>query len=290
MKNPQLDVLGLGTCNADFLMNVPRFSTADDEVDIKKLRISLGGSAANFVVGVSNQGLKAGIMARIGNDHYGSYITNEFQMRGINTERLVEIDEKTGMAFVAVEPEGERSIYTFMGANSRFKLENDDVNHIKHSKILHVTGMYIEVVEEASKHANILSFNPGNLLSSYGMEVLGNILKKTHILFLNKKEVSLLTGMGVEEGANLLVETGVPYVVVTMGKNGSRVYTESAVIKSLSQQFKAQDTTGAGDSFAAGFISALFNKRELKECLEHGNQSASMCVKKWGAIDSPEFR
>jgi ribokinase len=47
MKNPKLDVLGLGTCNTDFLMNVSRFSCADDEVDIEKLRISLGGSAAN---------------------------------------------------------------------------------------------------------------------------------------------------------------------------------------------------------------------------------------------------
>ncbi len=66
MKNPKLDVLGLGTCNTDFLMNVSRFSDADDEVDIEKLRISLGGSAANFTVGVSRLGLKAGIMARIG--------------------------------------------------------------------------------------------------------------------------------------------------------------------------------------------------------------------------------
>lgn len=290
MKNSQMDVLGLGTCNADFLMNVPRFSTADDEIDIRNLKISLGGSAANFVVGVSKQGLKTGIMARIGNDHYGSYITNEFKVRGVNTERLVEINERTGMAFVAVEPEGEKSIYTFMGANSRFKLENDDINLIKNSEILHITGMYIEVVEQASKHANILSFNPGNILSSYGFEALEIILKRTQILFLNSKEVTLLTGMDVDKGAKHLVETGVPYVIVTMGKNGSKVYTESTVIKSPSQQLKAKDTTGAGDSFAAGFISSLFNKRELKECLENGNQCASMCVTKWGAMDSPEFR
>ena len=50
MKNPKLDVLGLGTCNTDFLMNVSRFSDDDDEVDIEKLHISLGGSAANFTV------------------------------------------------------------------------------------------------------------------------------------------------------------------------------------------------------------------------------------------------
>ncbi len=290
MKNIKLDVLGLGTCNADFLMNVSRFSGADDEVDIEKLRVSLGGSAANFVVRVSRRGLNSGIIARIGKDHFGKYITSEFKKEEIDTERLVPIDEKTGMAFIAVEPDGERSIYTFMGANSKFKLERDDLNYIKRSEILHITGMYIEVVEEASKHAKILSLNPGTLLSSYGLEALEKILNRTHILFLNKKEVTLLTGMGCDEGADLLVEMGVPLVVVTKGKEGSKVYTESTQIHYPIEELKVVDTTGAGDSFAAGFITAFFNKKELKECLKEGNQSASNCVTKLGALNSSEFK
>ncbi len=291
MKNPKIDVLALGTCNADFLMNVSRFSGADEEVDIEKLRISLGGSAANFAVGVSRLGLNSGIMARIGKDHYGSYILSEFKKENIDTERLVCTDEKTGMAFIAVEPEGERSIYTFMGANSKFHLEQEDVNQIKASQILHVTGMYIEVVEEASKHANTLSFNPGGLLSSYGLDALENILKKTEILFLNKREVTLLTGMGHEDGAALLVESGVPKVVVTMGRDGSKVYTQDGEIYyPTTSKIEVLDTTGAGDSFAAGFITALFKKKELKECLKQGNQSASNCVIKIGALNSFEFK
>jgi sugar/nucleoside kinase (ribokinase family) len=290
MKDPKLDVLGLGTCNADFLMNVTRFSGADDEVDVEKLRVSLGGSAANFVVGVSRLGLNSGIMARIGNDHYGRYICSEFRRENINTERLVSIDEKTGMAFIAVEPKGERSIYTFMGANSKFKLVKEDIQRIKSSEILHITGMYIEVVEEASKHANILSLNPGTLLSSYGIEVLEKILKRTQILFLNKKEVSLLTGRGCDDGADLLVETGVPLVVVTMGKEGSKVYTQEGQIYIPRSEVNAIDTTGAGDSFAAGFITAFFNKKDLTECLKQGTTSASNCVTKFGALRSSEFK
>jgi sugar/nucleoside kinase (ribokinase family) len=290
MKNLKLDVLALGTCNADFLMNVSRFSGADDEVDIEKLRISLGGSAANFAVGVSRLGLNSGIMARIGRDHYASYIISEFKREKIDIERLVIIDEKTGMAFIAVEPEGERSIYTFMGANSKFRLEKEDINHIKASEILHITGMYIEVVEEASKHANTLSLNPGTLLSSYGLNAIEKILKKTDILFLNKREVTLLTNMGYDDGAALLVETGVPLVVVTMGNEGSKVYTEAGEIHYPANELKVLDTTGAGDSFAAGFITAIFNKKELKECLKQGNQSASNCVTKISALNSFEFK
>ena len=290
MKNLKLDVLGLGTCNADFLMNVSRFSGADDEVDIENLSVSLGGSAANFTIGVSRLGLNAGIMARIGKDHYGSFIRSQFKDEKINTERLIQVDENTGMAFIAVDQHGERSMYNFMGANSKFKLDENDINHIKNSEILHITGMYIEVVEEASKHANLLSLNPGTLLSSYGLESLEKILKRTHILFLNKKEVKLLTGMDYNEGANLLVEIGVPVVVVTLGREGSKVYTENGQIHHETKELKAVDTTGAGDSFAAGFITGFFNKKDLKECLELGDQSASNCIMKMGSLEGMEIK
>lgn len=290
MNNPSLDILALGTCNVDFLMNVPNFSGADDEVDIKNLSISLGGSATNFAVAVSRLGLNSGIMARIGRDHYGRYLASELKKEGVNTERLVLMDEKTGMAFIAIEPNGERSIYAFMGANSKFKLEKDDIKSIKSSEILHITGMYVEVVEEASKHANLLSLNPGTLLSSYGINALEKILERTHILFLNKKEVNLLTGKGCDEGAELLVETGVPLVVVTLGKDGSKVYSEEGQIYSPATELNVLDTTGAGDSFAAGFITAFYNKKEIEECLNQGNQSASICVTNLGALDVSKFR
>jgi sugar/nucleoside kinase (ribokinase family) len=289
MKNPNLDVLGLGTCNTDFLMNVSRFSDADDEVDVEKLRISLGGSAANFTVGVSRLGLNAGIMARIGKDQYGKYILSEFKRERIDIKRLLPIDEKTGMAFIAVEPEGERSIYTYMGANSKFRLEKEDIAYIKHSEILHVTGMYIEVVKEASKHANILSFNPGALLSSYGLDALEQILKKTDILFLNQKEVTILTDMDCNDGALELIENGVPLVVVTMGNKGAVVYSPSGQIQYPSSKLNVLDTTGAGDSFAAGFVTAYYKKKDLKECLKAGNESAASCVSKFGSIDGLKF-
>ena len=289
MKNPKLDVLGLGTCNTDFLMNVSRFSAADDEVDIENLQVSLGGSATNFVFEVSRLGLNAGIIARIGNDHNGRYILSEFKRDKINSERLIQIDEKTGMAFIAVEPDGERSIYTFMGANSKLKLEKEDIIQIKRSEILHITGMYIEVVEEASKYANILSLNPGALLSSFGLEALEKIIKRTNILFLNKKEVTLLTGKDYNDGAEKLVENGVPLVVVTMGNAGSKVYSEAGQIHFPANEQNVVDTTGAGDAFAAGFVTAFHNKKNLEECLKLGNKSAETCVTRLGAVNASKF-
>lgn len=286
----KLDVLALGTCNIDFLMNVPRFAVADDEVDTEKLNITLGGSAANFAVKTSQLGLKTGIMARIGKDNFGRFINSSFKEKNINTDRLIQIDEKTGMAFIAVDKLGERSIYTYMGANSKFELLKPDIELIETSEILHLTGMYIEVVEEASKHANFLSFNPGALLASFGMKEMASILARTDVLFLNEKEVGLLTGENYPSGARLLVDAGVEMVVVTLGKSGSKLFTKDQEIHQASKEIKPIDTTGAGDSFAAGFINGFFRKKELQNCLKEGNTSALKCLTKFGSSASTGFR
>jgi sugar/nucleoside kinase (ribokinase family) len=284
MKKFNLDVIGLGTCNADFIMKVPRFVEADDEVDVQELLPSIGGSAANFAVGISRQGLKAGIMTRIGKDHFGRLAVQKFRDEGVDTERLLHIDEKTGMAFIAVDVHGERAMYTFMGANSKFYLEKEDIEYIKSSKLLHITGMYKEVVEEASKHANLLSLNPGTLLSSYGLKTLDKIIKKAHIIFLNKKEVKILTGLNFNEGAQTILNMGVPIVVVTCGKSGATVYTENDVISSSTEVVEALDTTGAGDAFAAGFIASFVKDKKLEDCLKIGNIVAAQCVGRLGAL------
>lgn len=288
-NSTSLEVVALGTCNIDFIMKVPRFSVADDEVDVEDMAISLGGSASNFAVGLSRVGVNVGIIARVGNDQYGEFATRKFKMEGVKTQRLLKIQESTGLAFIAVDQKGERSIYTSMGANAKFKLEKEDIKYIKTSEILHITGMYHEVVDEASKFAKLLSINPGTALSSYGIESLNNIIKRAHIIFLNKKEVSLLTGEDYNKGAQTLVDMGVPNVVVTCGRKGATLYTPDGMIHSPSAEIKSLDTTGAGDAFAAGFIASFIKNKEAERCLQIGNLLASNCVNKLGPINVPRI-
>jgi ribokinase len=191
------------------------------------------------------------------------------------------------MAFIAVDNYGERSIYTSMGANSSFKLEKEDINYINESKILHVTGMYKEVVEEATKHTDFLSFNPGAALSAFGIRDLKEIIKRANILFLNKKEVSTLTGEYYHEGAKNLVDMGVPLVVVTCGGHGACIYTPDKIIHSPTIKTESLDTTGAGDAFAAGFIEGVIKNKELNKCLQMGNKSACTCLGRLGAVNIP---
>jgi len=284
-----MEIVGLGACNIDFIKKVPRFVEPDDEVDINELYQSIGGSASNFTVGLSRLGIKTGIIARIGDDYFGRLAKKEFKKEGVDTERLCTTAEKTGMTFIAVEPKGERSMYTYIGANKKFKLHKKDLNYIKNSNILHITQMYKKVVSEASKHSNFLSFNPGPILSSFKTKKLQKIIKRTNILFLNQKEVNILTGMDIEEGASLLIELGAEMVIVTCGKNGAQLYNQNTTIQSPAKKVEVHDTTGAGDSFAAGFIAAYFRGKELFECLNFANVVASHSVQKFGPLNTPRL-
>ena len=290
MRNDILpvDVVGLGTCNVDFITKVPRLVGPDDEVDVEKLILSVGGSASNFTVGISRLGINTGIIARIGKDYFGQLCTKKLQNEGVDTQRLLSIDSPTGMVFIAVDPPGERSMYAHMGANAEFQLLKEDIKYIKKSKILHITGMYKEVVEEASKHANFLSLNPGTLLSAYGIKELHKTIERADILFLNEKEAKILTGKDLNKGAQLLLDIGVDIVVVTRGKNGANLYTKDKMVHSPVKETFALDTTGAGDTFAAGFIAAYTKEKKLQECLDFANRVASSCVEKFGAMNMPK--
>lgn len=281
-KNTQLKVNCLGTCNIDFLSLVSRFAQADDEISVENLCTSVGGSGANFSLVISSLGISTGILARVGNDSYGDLIRHQLSLGRVNTERLLSIEERTGMAFIAVNDLAERSIYSYMGANAKFKLEKEDIKHIKSSDLLHITGMYCEVAQEASKYADLISFNPGTALILYGMNKLRRILEKTSILFLNQKEVTLLTGKEWEEGGKLLVKKGVPLVVVTKGVQGAVLFNEEGVTRAPAKPVKALDTTGAGDNFAAGFIAYYLQERKMEDCLNFANGMASICVQKLG--------
>jgi len=285
MSTP-FDLSCLGTCNIDFVSRVPFFAQAEEEVNIEKMHICLGGSAFNFTSRVSSLGIKTAIMARVGEDCFGELFTTELNQLNVDTSQLLSVDAKTGLTFINIDDEAEKSLYSFTGANADFKLEKEDIKLIKNSNLLHITGMYLEVVEEASKHTEKLSFNPGPVTSSFGMEKLKNTLKRTQILFLNQKEVTLLTGMGWEEGSSFLVDLGIPMVVVTSGREGARLFTQKEVIFSPAKKVHTMDTTGAGDNFAAGFITSYIKGEEPEDCLKFANHIASLCVQKMGGSAS----
>lgn len=279
-----LDVVSVGTCNMDFILKVPQFVEPDGEMYIEEVKKTPGGSALNFAIKTALNGLNTGIISKIGNDYYGEIISDKLRQKGVDISRITKIEMPTGMSFISVDDHGKRSMYSFMGANEKLNLSKEDFEYINLAKILHISGTYWEIAHAAAKHANTLSFAPGALLSSFGIDKLEPVLSNTEILFLNEKEVEILTGLGFNQGINYLIEYGIPLLVVTLGERGSILFKENKKIKCPAINIPVVDTTGAGDAFAAGFISKWSNQEPLKYCLEFASKCASLCIGNLGGI------
>jgi sugar/nucleoside kinase (ribokinase family) len=272
----------------DFILKVPEMVELDGEMYIEDIHLSPGGSALNFAVNLSQQGINTGLMGRIGNDEYTDIILNQLANKNVDISRLIKINYQTGQAFINVDKTGRRSIYSFMGANENFKLTLDDIEYIKSAKMLHLTGMYWEVALDVAKHINRLSFSPGGILSIYGIEKLEPVLKKTELLFLNEREIKILTGKNTENEIDdvydFLIDTGVSNLVLTKGDKGASFYSKKEQVSVSAKKVKVLDTTGAGDAFAAGFVSKWFFNKSVEQCLEFGNKLASECIQILGAF------
>jgi len=143
-----------------------------------------------------------------------------------------------------------------------------------------------------------LSFAPGALYAAKGLKALAPILGRTHIMFINRREIRRLTGKDVVGGAEICLEQGCSIIVVTLGRGqklelSRGVVTAIGYIKDAETEYAIQpssqdavppaDTTGAGDAFSTGFLFGLINGKGLSECGHLGNIVAQFSIGKIGA-------
>ena len=128
-----------------------------------------------------------------------------------------------------------------------------------------------------------ISFDPGALYVSKGINSLKSIIEQSNVMFPNSLELMQLTGKDYKEGAEMLLDLGVEIVAVKLGKEGCYVTDGKEGHTIEAYKVKAIDTTGAGDAFCAGFLYGLIKEKDLYECGRIGNFVASRCVEKMGA-------
>lgn len=266
----------------DFIFRVPRFVEPDSEMNIEDLRVIPGGSVFNFAVWISQLGFKVGVVSSVGRDVYGDMITSLLESRGVDTSCISKQDETTGMAFISVDGAGRRSIYSYMGANASLGIGETESEYIMAADAVHLSGCYIEVASAVSGIRDV-SFSPGTLLASYGIEGLSGVLERTSIIFLNDDELEMLTGSR-RSGIERLLEAGVGNVVVTHGPRGASFFSEDHSETMEIDAEDALDTTGAGDAFAAGFMSMWLRGSEPAECLRNGHRVARRVISRMGAF------
>jgi ribokinase len=218
---------------------------------------------------------------------------------GADTSRIrIKPKAGTGSVICLSDGRGKRSLYVLPGANNLLNIKDIDLSYINGAKILHLSSfanekqfkMSLELVDKLDDSVR-LSFAPGALYAVKGLKALAPVLRRTHLLFINRDEIKQMTGEDVIRGAAKCLQAGCRIVIVTLGK-GARIKnaTASGYIRDAKNEYiieageaEGKDTTGAGDAFAAGFLYGVVNNKDLEECGRLGNIVAKFCIGKTGA-------
>ncbi|MFH1383193.1 MAG: carbohydrate kinase family protein [Chloroflexota bacterium] len=301
----KLEVVGLGALNMDCIYQVEHILD-DGEAVVKQFILSPGGSAANTIYGLAKLGISTGFVGVLGDDTDGQLLIADFRSVGVDVSRIkAKPHAKTGLVVGLTDSRGKRSLYVLPGANSLLTLADLDIDYLNTAGLLHLTSfadegqleLSLELVKKLDPSVPI-SFSPGMLYVGKGMKVLDPVLARTRVLFLNQDEIVQLTGKDVVTGAKTCLEHGCQVVVVTLGQGakltvGKKVevtavcYVRDAEYEYITepgkQKLTPEDTTGAGDAFAAGFLYCLLKGKTIDECVRCGDIVAQFSMTKTGA-------
>ncbi len=253
-------------------------------------KVATGGSVANAINGIAAMGVECGYIGAIGFDELGLLFKNEMVKRGIGTV-LKELDSPTGRAVGFVSPDGERTFATYLGAAVEMGANDITPELFIGYDLFFIEGYLvfnhalIMAAASAAKTAGLVvaldlaSFN----VVEANMEILNELVDNyIDIVFANEEEARSFTGMIPEEAlGNLAGRCDI--AVVKVGKEGAFVQQGLQKWHIPTVGVKVIDTTGAGDLFAAGFLSGWATGADLERCGKIGAILAGEVIQVIGA-------
>ncbi|NQU65502.1 MAG: adenosine kinase [SAR324 cluster bacterium] len=279
------DVFGLGNPIIDiilhvddsFIMSLGLEKGSMNLVDTKRqkdilensaglpLATALGGSCANTMVMTAQLGGKTAYGGKLGKDQLGDDYQNQLIQNGVSSY-LVRQEGMTGSTIILVNPDAERTMNTHLGMCQAFSSEDISKEGIENSDYLYVEGylwdtaIQQEAVIAALQYAKAadtkiaLTLSDSFCVERHKKEFQQLMDNYVDILFCNDQEAGFITGEKEPDKQLEIISRSVDHVVLTLGKNGSKIKCNGHAVNIDAFQAKAIDTTGAGDSFAAGYL------------------------------------
>lgn len=292
-----------GSFVVDLAFRTPRLPVKGETIKGISFQIGPGGKGSNQAVAAKRAGANVNMITRVGKDALADLAFSSFEKEGIEMDYVFQDDEvKTAAAAIIVDDvTGENQIVVSLGACLHFTREEiesvrcvieqsdyllvqleanlDAIEHVIH--IAHETGVKI-----------ILNPAPAVHLSD-------SILKIVDIITPNETEAAILADMDVKtafqkenikKAADILLNKGIKTIVVTMGEKGALLKTNEREKVFKPMQVEIVDTTGAGDAFNGGLVTALAEGNTLDEAIRFANIVGALSVTRNGTAPAMPYR
>ena len=271
-----------------------------------------GGAPANLLTVASHMGYRTEFIGKVGKDMHGAFLKKTLEKEHIGVSGLIEDDNYfTTLAFVAIDERGERE-FSFArkpGADTQLRADELDKELLQNCRIFHFGSLSltdqpakdatVAAVTCAKESGALISYDPNYRATLWSSEAEAAENMKSMIPYADVMKVSdedslLLTGDTTSEAAaDKLLAMGPKLIAVTLGSEGVLMATKEKKERMKGFSVQSVDTTGAGDSFWGGTLSAYLSLEkpiesltweEIHHCAVCGNATASLCVQKRGGI------
>ncbi|MEK7124696.1 MAG: carbohydrate kinase family protein, partial [Patescibacteria group bacterium] len=265
------------------------------KIELSDIRFSSGGGGTNTAATFAKQGFKTAFCGVIGEDVSGKDLLKELAQLGIETKLVLTTNKKvTNHSIIISGGTMDRTILAYRGASEQMLKEDVPWKKLK-TKWLYLAPLsgllcdiFGDIMAFAKKNGIKVAVNPGIQQLGLPKEKLGEILKMVDVLFLNQEEASFLTKIPYKDEVNIFkkIDEICPGVaVMTKGGNGVIVSDGNFLYSAVPPPNRVIiDTTGAGDSFASGFMSDFIrHSGDIEKAVQLGIANSSGCISKPGA-------
>ena len=261
------DIIVIGDINADVILTIPAYPRPGGEAIAATVKIHTGGSAVNTAIALAKMETEVGFIGRIGSDVLANQILADLSESGVDRTH-VQIDPKvsTGLIFIAVTVDGERTMFAARGANIFTEASAIDPAYFANCRWIHLSGysflsyhqyettlLALEIAKN-SPYTRV-SLDIGTEPALRARNQILEVLPKFDVIFPNETELSILTeGRPIEAALDYLMEARANAVVTKCGRKGSILAVGNKRVRVPAFDINVKDSTGAGDSFNAGVV------------------------------------
>ena len=290
------DVINIGGIVADILVRpVDPDCFNRDGTPMEEIAFHPGGDAQNCSITLTRLGKKAALVGVMGQDPFGNMVYDYTSKVGVDmTNVFRSVDGKTHTVVALVRPDGQRHFLGGGGIEGGLGPEHFDLKLLEQTKIFSINSMFnaprldgepmAAILAKAQELGVITCSDTGFDRRNLGLKGIACMLKHLDYFIPSEYEINALTGeTDVEKNADILLGMGVKNVVIKLGKYGCFIKSKDFCEKVPTYNVKPIDTTGSGDNFVAGTISAILEGKNLKECVMRGNACGSINSLKLGA-------
>ena len=283
-------ILVAGEINADLVLReVTPFPALGREVLVSESELVLGSASAICASGLARLGNRVTFSGKVGDDLFGRFCLETMSRSEIEIEHvIVDKETKTGIT-VSISSGPDRALVTCLGAIAAFAADDVPDAAFEGASHLHVAGYFLqtrlraglpELFRRAHRRGLSTSLDSGHDPEGEWRGGLGEALEEADLFFPNQEEIRAISGRADLKDA--LQSFGPNRVVAKLGPEGAAILDGGSMVRVPAPEVQIVDTTGAGDSFDAGFLHAWLRARPLEECLRYGVAAGSLSTRALG--------